>query len=392
MPTVDRDFTLNVLRDLVRINSINPALVPGAPGEREIARYTCRVLRDLGLDVREHEAAPGRVSVVGRLKGGGGGRCLMLNAHYDTVGVEGMSDPFSGDTRDGQLYGRGAYDMKGSLAACIGALKMLVDARVALAGDVLVAAVADEEHASLGTQDVIARYRVDGAIVTEPTALQICLAHKGFVWAEIETHGRAAHGSKPELGVDANLRMGRVLARLADLERALQQRALHPLVGRPSIHAATVHGGTGLSTYAASCRLQIERRTIPGERDDDIDGECRQLIVGDASGDPTYASTLRYLLVRQPFEVSREAPIVRAIEEAVRAVVPGPPRYVGETPWMDAALLAEAGVDTVVIGPDGRGAHSAEESVDVGTVLDLAHILARAAIAYTGAARGTEHP
>ena len=183
MVTIDEPFTVEVLQQLVRTNSVNPSLSPAGAGEADIARYTAGVLRDLGLDVQLHEPEPGRVSVVGRLRGTGGGRALMLNAHYDTVAVDEMADPFGGDIQDGNLFGRGAYDMKGSLAASIGAVKSIRDAGIQLRGDVLIAAVADEEYASLGTSDLVGRYKVDGAIVTEPTSLRICLAHKGFALA-----------------------------------------------------------------------------------------------------------------------------------------------------------------------------------------------------------------
>jgi acetylornithine deacetylase len=221
-PSPDRDYALATLQGLVRINSINPSLVPGGAGEAEIAAYIAESLRGVGADVALHAPEPGRTSVVGVLRGTGGGRALMLNAHVDTVGVAGMDEPFSGALRGGRVYGRGAYDMKGSLAACLTALKALADSGARLRGDVLVAAVADEEYASLGTADLIDRYQVDGAVVTEPTELDLCLAHKGFVWVEVETRGRAAHGSRFDLGVDANLRMGRYLARLEGLERELR--------------------------------------------------------------------------------------------------------------------------------------------------------------------------
>lgn len=384
MLTISSTFATTTARDLVRINSINPALSPGAPGETDIAAYTAALMERVGLEAQTHEAAPGRPSVVGRLRGTGGGRLLMLNAHYDTVDVEGMPAPFSGAVRDNRLYGRGSYDMKGSLASCLAAAKALIDSRTPLAGDVLIAAVADEEHASLGTQDLLRRYRVDGAIVTEPTALQICLAHKGFMWVEIETRGQAAHGSKPDLGIDANLRMGRVLAGLTSLEHTLQHRPAHPLVGRPSLHAATLAGGTGWSTYAASCRLQVERRTIPGETEEGVLVEFQELLTSLCELDPAFGATLTHVMTRAPFEVSRESPMVRAVHEGVVRVLGGAPRYIGDTPWMDSALLAAAGVDTVVIGPAGAGAHAAEEWVDLQSVADLASILAYAATTYCG--------
>jgi acetylornithine deacetylase len=378
---VDRPWTTALLRDLVRIDSVNPDLVPGAPGEAEIAGRVAAVLDALGLDVTRHEATPGRPSIVGRLAGTGGGRSLMLNAHYDTVGVDGMAEPFSADVRDGRLYGRGAYDMKGSLAACVGAVKALIDAGRRPDGDVLIAAVADEEVASLGTAEVIAHHAVDGAIVTEPTSLKVCLAHKGFVWMEVRTKGRAAHGSRPELGIDANARMGRVLAGLEDLERRLREREPHPLLGNGSIHAATLRGGTGLSTYAAECVLGIERRTIPGESADATIAEVRAILDALSAADPTFVALLEPALARDPFEARPDSLLVdtvcRAMSDAGRE-----PQRVGDTPWMDAALLSAAGVDTVVLGPHGTGAHAAEEWVDLDSVIELADILARTALAY----------
>jgi acetylornithine deacetylase len=385
LPTIDREFVLGTLRDLVRIDSINPSLVPTAPGEAKIAHYVAQSLTSLGLEVKLHEPEPGRISVVGRWRGTGGGRSLMLNAHADTVGVEGMPDPFGAELRDGRVYGRGAYDMKGSLAACMGCVQALSNAGIRPAGDILVAAVADEEYASLGTADLVRHYVVDGAIVTEPSALQLCLAHKGFAWIEVETIGRAYHGSQFMHGIDANLRMGRVLAELAVLERELRQRTPHPLVGPPSLHAAMLHGGTGLSTYAASCTLQIERRTIPGETEAQVVGEIQAILDRLSADDPSFKATLRTLLVRSPFEVAPNATIVRALEAAIVRVTGTAPRHMGENPWMDSALLADAGVETVVCGPDGTGAHSAEEWVDVQSVLNLTQVLVETALTYCNA-------
>lgn len=379
---IDDDYTTRVLRDLVGIDSVNPSLVPGAAGEAGIAAYTADALAALGADVARHEPAPGRISVVGRFAGTGGGRSLMLNAHYDTVGVDGMAEPFAASIRDGRLYGRGAYDMKGSLAACLGAVKALRDAGATHAGDILVAAVADEEHASLGTADLVGRYAVDGAIVTEPTSLEVCVAHKGFAWLEVETAGRAAHGSRPDLGIDANLRMGRFLARLDALERDLRTRRVHPLLGPASLHAATLHGGTGLSTYAASCVARIERRTLPGETDAQVLAELQALLDALAAEEPGFQASLRLLLSRPPFEVTPDSPLVEAVAAAAATVLGRPPRLVGETPWMDSALLAATGIDTVVIGPHGEGAHAAVEWVDLSSVVRLAEILARTATRY----------
>lgn len=380
----DRRFVENVARRLVAIDSVNPTLVGGAAGEAEVAAYTAGVLERLGLDVQRFEPQPGRVSVVGTKRGHGSGRSLMLNAHYDTVGVAGMRDPFGAAIRDGRLYGRGAYDMKGALAACIGAVDALHRAGVRLAGDLVIAAVADEEDASLGTRDVARHVKVDGAIVTEPTALKVCVAHKGFIWIEIEVLGRAAHGSKPDLGVDANLRMGRVLAALDGLVRELAAREPHPLVGPPSLHVATLAGGSGLSTYAARCVAGLERRTIPRETQRQVLAEVESALARVRKDDPALDVRVRHLLTRDPFETDAGAPVVRAVADAAADILGEPPDVIGETPWMDAAILKAAGVDTVVFGPDGRGAHAAEEWVDLESLDRLAGVLAGAAIRYCG--------
>lgn len=379
---IDRDYLFRTLADVVRINSVNPTLVPGGAGEREIADYIAASLGAPLIHIERFEPQPGRVSVLATLKGQGGGRSLMLNAHADTVGVEGMEEPFSGVIRDGKLYGRGAYDMKGSLAACMAALKALAAHGTPLGGDVMVAAVADEEYGSLGTADMITHVKPDAAIVTEPTSLQVCLAHKGYVWVEVETIGRAAHGSRFELGIDANMRMGRFLAELDELERELRARTPHPLVGPPSLHAAILQGGEGLSTYAASSKLQIERRTIPGETEAQVVRELREIADRLAAADPTFRATVRSYFAREPFEVDRGAGIVQAVSRAARKVLGREPNYMGDTPWMDAALLATAGVETVVFGPQGTGAHAAVEWVDVESVAQVAQILADTAAGY----------
>jgi acetylornithine deacetylase len=329
-----------------------------------------------------HEPEPGRVSVVGTLKGKGGGKSLMLNAHMDTVGIDNMPDPFSAAIRDGRMYGRGAYDMKGSLAACLAAAKALTDAGAALGGDLLVAAVADEEYASLGTAEVIRHHKVDAAIVTEATEMDICLAHKGFIWLEVETLGRAAHGSRFDEGVDANMRMGRFLAELDQLEKELRARKGHFLVGPPSLHAATLTGGTELSMYAARCKLQIERRTVPGETEAQVVAELQAILDHLATADPSFKATIKTLLVRAPFSVAPEAAIVKAVGQAASGILSKTPDYIGQPFWMDAALLSAAGVETVVMGPIGAGAHAREEWVDMQSLVDLAHILAQTAVDY----------
>jgi acetylornithine deacetylase len=381
---IDKGYLVRTLADLVRINSVNPSLVPDAPGEAAAAAYVRSALQRLGREAVVFAAEPGRPSVVGTLPGSGGGRSLMLNAHLDTVGVEGMQAPFTPVVRDGRMYGRGSFDMKGALAANLAAVKALVDSGTRLRGDVVLAAVADEEYASIGTADVATRVKVDGAIVTEATGLDLCLAHKGFVWLEVETIGRTAHGSRFREGIDANMRMGRFLTELDRLEQDLRMRAPHALVGPPSLHASVLQGGTELSTYAARCTLKIERRTIPGETLGQVEGVLTSILDRLCAGDPTFRGTLRTLLERKSFEVSSDAPLIRALEQSVTALRGSRPAHIGAAYWMDTAILAEAGVEAAVIGPAGAGAHAAEEWVDLKSLEDLAAILADAAAAYCG--------
>lgn len=379
---IDTPWLVRTLSDLVRINSINPSLAPGAPGESPIVAHLESVFAELGLATSRFEGIAGRPSLVGTLPGSGGGRSLMLNAHVDTVDVDAMTAPFSGEVLDGRLHGRGSYDMKGGLAASLAAVRAVKAAGVSLRGDVLIAAVADEEFASEGTQEVLRHIRTDGAIVTEPTGLDVCLAHKGFMWFEIEIFGRAAHGSRFDLGVDAVMHAGRILHRLDGLERQLRGGRQHPLVGPASLHAATIRGGSGLSTYAASCVLQVERRTIPGETAAEAQRQIEEILQAVAVEDNRCRVQLRVLLDRPPFEVPSTAPLVQTVAAHATTVRGRPPALVGQTPWMDSAFLAAAGIETVVLGGDGAGAHAAEEWADLASLEQLAVILAASVVDY----------
>jgi len=380
----DPHYLRETLSQLVRINSINPAFGPDPAAEGPIAAWVAAELERLGCDVTLREPVPGRVSVAGRLPGTGGGASLMLYAHSDTVGVEGMEDPFSGAVRDGRLYGRGAYDMKGGLAACLGALKACRDAGLRLRGDLVICAAADEETESLGISDLLEVVHTDAAIVTEPTELDVYVAHKGFCWIEVETRGRAAHGSRYQDGVDANLRMGRFLAELERLEQAVRSRQPHPLLGPPSLHAAVLRGGSGLSTYAASCQLQIERRTLPDETPASVLAEIEAILGKLRSADPSFEGSARLLLSRPSLEGTPQSPIARTVIAAAAHRLGRAPGIGGAAYWMDAALIAAKGIETVVIGGSGAGAHAAVEWADLESVESLAAILADSAVAYCG--------
>ncbi|MBT3336349.1 MAG: ArgE/DapE family deacylase [Anaerolineae bacterium] len=381
--TIDEGYLTKVTQELVRINSTNPLLSPEGKGEADIAAYVADRLGEMGLDVKRSEIAPGRWNVVGTLKGMGGGRSLLLNAHMDTVGVDGMtSDPFSGELREGRIYGRGAQDMKASLAAMLAAAKALVDAKIPLKGDLLITGVADEEHSSIGTEGLVKEFSADAAIVTEPTDMHLCRAHRGFIWFEVEVFGRAAHGSRYAEGIDANMRMGRFLAELDKLEQELLAREPHPLAGPPSLHASLLEGGTEISTYADHAKVTIERRTVPGESVDAASAEIQAIIDQLSAQDESFSAKVTATFLREPFEVAQDATIVQMLDKALGARLGHHSEHTGQTFWTDAALLSDAGMETVLLGPIGFGLHSAEEWVEMASVVDLAYVLAEAAIRY----------
>lgn len=289
---VDVQWMVGVLQKLVQIDSRNPSLTPDSSGEAEIGAYIAGLMREMGLTVAVHDLGNNRVNVVATLPGTGDGKSLMLNGHIDTVGIEGMEEPFSGAIRDGKLYGRGSCDMLGGVAAQIAITKALVDSDVVLSGDLIVTFVADEEFGSIGTEDIVRHYSADAAIVTEPTGFGICTTHCGFVWYEVEVQGRAAHGSQYTLGVDANMRMGWFLAELDKLEQALRSRPAHSLVGTPSLHAAQLNGGTEWSAYADRCVLRVERCLNPGETAESSTAELQAIIDWLQAQDASFKATL----------------------------------------------------------------------------------------------------
>jgi acetylornithine deacetylase len=287
-----------------------------------------------------------------------------------------MSAPHEPRLDGDRLHGRGAYDMKAGLAAALLACREA--AARGLAGDVVVAAVADEEHSSLGVQEALRAVEADAAIVTEPTELVVAIAHKGFVWAEIEVRGRAAHGSRPQLGVDAIVKAGPILTAVGGLDRALGARE-HPLLGRGSVHAGTVEGGGELSSYPGRCSLGLERRTLPGETAEGFQRELDELLERCRADDAELEANARTTLVREPFEVDADAPVVTAVREAAEAVLGTRPEAGGVSYWADAAFIAAAGIPTVLFGPSGEGAHATEEWVSVHDAGAVAEALVRAA-------------
>jgi acetylornithine deacetylase len=362
------DTAIRLLRELIAIDSVNPTLVPGAAGENNIAEFIAAHMRGAGLDVAIEMVVPGRPNVIGVLEGKKKGPALMFCGHTDTVGVAGMRDPFVPVERDGRLYGRGSQDMKGGVAAMIDAAASLARNGGLVSGRLVVAAVVDEEHLSIGADALVKNWRADAAVVTEPTDLAVAIGHKGFAWVGVEVLGKAAHGSRPAEGQDAILRLGRVLGRLEALDAALQARPAHPLLGTGSLHASLVDGGRELSSYPDRAALQMERRLLPTEPELTALEEVQTILDELAAVDPTFRATATAMFSRPAYQVESDHTIVGALTDAMESV--GRPAVVtGASFWTDAAVLGHAGIPSVLFGPGGAGLHSVEEYVRIADVI-----------------------
>jgi len=362
------DPAIRLLRQLVSINSVNPTLVPGAPGEADVADAIEAWMRAMGLAVTTTVVRPGRPNVVGVLDSGRSGPSLMFCGHIDTVGVAGMTDPFVPREADGRLYGRGAQDMKSGVAAMIDAARVIAEGGGLPAGRLIIACVVDEEHLSIGAEALVKEWKADGGVVTEPTDLTIATGHKGFAWAEVEVFGKAAHGSRPKEGEDAILRLGRVLGRLEALDRELQARTPHPSLGTGSVHASFISGGRELSSYPDRATLQLERRLLPGEPETAAVDEVRAILHRLAGEDRSFRAQATAMFSRPAYEVPANHVVARTLADAVRDGG-GAPTFGGASFWTDAAVLGYAGIPSVLYGPGGAGLHSTEEYVTLADVI-----------------------
>jgi len=367
---------VSFLADLVAIPSVNPSLVEGAAGEGGVAEAIATWMRNKRFDVDVQSVLPGRPNVVGVIDSGRPGPTVMFCGHTDTVGTEGMEAPFDPVVVDGRLYGRGAQDMKSGLAAMLFAAADIADAGGPPAGRLLVACIIDEEFASAGADALVTRWSADAAVITEPTGLTIGIAHKGFSAAEIVVRGRAAHGSRPSEGLDAIIRMGRVLSHLERLDERLRLAAPDPLLGNASLHASTIVGGGELSTYPARCCLQMERRTLPGESLTTAEDELRAAVGELSAQDPQFEAEVRLLLARPPYGIAAEHRVTQQLAAAMRSASLDV-RMEGLSYWTDAAVLGAAQIPTVLFGPRGQGLHSTSESVVIEDLEVCRQVLAR---------------
>ncbi len=374
--SVSTEDPVALTQSLVRINSANPLLgsVPG-PGEREIAEYIRAWLEHRNIETHWIEPTPGRPSIVGVVRGSGGGRSLLLNGHIDTVTTSSyVGEPLSGELKDGNIYGRGSGDMKAGVAAAMVALARVRNLR--LRGDVIFTGVADEEAESTGTEQVLAAgWRADGAIISEPTGLAIEYTHKGFVWLEIDVHGLAAHGSRADLGIDAIAKAGHFLAELDRYSERLRRAPSASPTGPPTVHASIIRGGEEPSSYPALCTITIERRTVSGETPETVAGELQTILQKLSLEVPNFRADLRVTFSRPPFSIALDHPFTVLVADVVEKQLGSRPVFSGQPAWTDCALLAEKGIPVLLWGPAGVGLHSKEEYVEADSVKKVADAL-----------------
>jgi acetylornithine deacetylase/succinyl-diaminopimelate desuccinylase-like protein len=354
---------------LIRIDSTNPDLSNGAGvGEKPIADYITAWLEHRGIETHRLEETRGRPSIIGIVRGSGGGKSFMMNGHLDTVTTAGYDgDPFSGHIRDGSVYGRGAYDMKAGIAAALVSLSRAKCAN--LRGDVIFAGVADEENASVGTEEMLrAGWRADGAIVIEPTNLDIVLAHKGFVWLEVDILGRAAHGSRYDLGIDAICKAGYFLVELDRYSKEVLSGPADPRLGTGSVHASLIQGGEEPSSYPAKCTITIERRTVGGETADNIKGDIKRILDRLSARVDDFKYDIRVGLSRPPFEIPENNKFIVCAIQAAEASLGRPATIRPEKGWTDCALLAEKGIPSLIFGVDGGGCHASTEWATIDSI------------------------
>jgi succinyl-diaminopimelate desuccinylase len=379
LAAVQEKDAVKFCQDLVRIRSVNP------PGEElDAAEYVASVLRKIGLQVELIRHSPARVSVLARLKGSGGKPALLYNGHLDTVPVgseKWTHDPFGAEIAEGKVWGRGASDMKGGLAAMMAAGKAVAEAKMDLRGDLILAATAGEEADSLGAKAVAALPGlgpVQAVVISEPSSNDIFIAEKGALWLELSTHGKTAHGSMPEQGRNAVMMMVRLVEELEGLTIPYRQ---HPLLGGFTRSVNTIAGGVKTNVVPDSCVVTIDMRTVPGQDHQTIVKQVEALISDLRRRVPGFDASLRVTNDNYPVETSPEEPVVRSFASAVKDVTGAEPTPKGVAYYSDAvAFVPVLKASMILCGPgEARLAHQPNEYVEIGKLVESARIFTLAA-------------
>lgn len=379
--TVQQAELEELLSDLVRIDSVTPWLIPDGAGEGAIARHIADWLSPLGVEVSLDEVEPGRPNVVARLHGTGGGASLCLNAHSDTVGYRNWAERALKPERQGdRLIGVGVADDKSSVAIGMLALREIAQSGGRPRGDVVFAATIDEEGSSVGTMDLVRRYRYDNAIILEPDAVgRAIVEHQGFGWVDVTVHGRAAHGSAPENGIDAIVHMAEVVRGLAGLYRTFEA-APDPRNGITVLHTGTISGGTDYATYPSRCVLGIEIGTQPGEKLANRVADIERVFDAVRGRYPAFSGEIKVNIERDPFKGAGNEGLIAAAREATRQVAGRDLAETGLNAWTDAALMQDAGIPTILLGAEGGNFHAPDEWVSLPECVQMVEIIRQTAL------------
>ncbi|MEM8972472.1 MAG: ArgE/DapE family deacylase [Pseudomonadota bacterium] len=367
-PRPNSDRLVEDLCAMVAMKSVNPFDNPPGPGlrEEEFAKDLRTRMDALGLETDQREVAPGRPNVWGRLKGRGTGATVMLAAHTDTVAAEGYPEAFNPIVADGKVYGRGSCDMKAAIACYLEVVRLIQEGGIELEGDLIICGVCDEEHTMIGSADA-GQYgpQADYGIVGEPTELAICPTHKGELCLSFVTHGRAAHSSLPENGINAVEAMGAVISAFSSYNQELQGIAEpHPLCGTGRFSMTVIRGGDFVSAIPARCEMEVDRRYLPGETAEGIKAEYRERLESIKETRPDFDYTISdHSLNVLPLDIPIESPLVSAVQDAVRTVIDQEPEITAFPGGTDAPNL---GFPCVICGPGSIAqAHTINEFVSI---------------------------
>ena len=383
---ITTDAAQILLADMVRIESVTPWLIPDGAGEAAAAAFVADWVSDLSVEVALEEIAPGRVNTLVRLRGSSGGPTLCVNAHIDTVGYANWREEALTPRVDGDIMiGLGAADDKAGCVAALLALRELVATGAALRGDLLVALVADEEGVSIGTEALLAAEKMDAMMIVEPDKLpRAIVEHQGFGWIDVVVHGKPAHGSAPEQGVDAIVHVAEVVQRLHRLDQEVFALHPDPMNGRTVFHTGTIRGGTDYATYPGSAVLGIEIGTQPGEHLNDRVRDIETIFDEVRALDPRFSAEVVVQLDREPFRAEGHEALYEAMDAASIEVLGTALEPSGLNAWADSGLSQLAGVPTVMFGPLGGNFHAPQEWVSVPEVASSARIVEGAARRFLG--------